>query len=84
MVCDESSALTIDNYKAASQENLIKAQLKARQNKLKDKKVRKVGIQGTTGLDISSTGNGVAAQHVVKSEETMTCTIVRVKVKTTR
>ncbi len=35
---------------AASQENLIKAQLKARQKKIKDKKVRKVGIKGKTGL----------------------------------
>ena len=70
-VNNEISASKIDKSNAASQENLIKAQLKARQKKLKDKKVRKVGIKGRTGLDISSTGSVVAVQHVVKSEETV-------------
>ena len=57
---------------AASQENLIKAQLKARQKKIKDKKVRKVGIKGKTGLDISSTGSPIAeGQQVKKSDDTI-------------
>ena len=61
----------ITDLHATSQETLIKAQLKARKNRMKEKKVRKKGIKGTTGLDISSTGSMHHMHHTDKGEESV-------------
>ena len=68
---NDGAAGAITDVNTTSQETLIKAQLKARKNRMKEKKVRKKGIKGTTGLDISSTGSMHHMVHTDKSEESV-------------